>query len=244
MSPPILRPLSLGELLDVAFGLYRDLFGTLVIVGIVTGAPPLIIDVYIEQRGGPIEAPTLWFMNLIFSMVLGAIGVGASTLIVSDSYLGETPNAAGALGRVVPFVGRMIVLTFLIGISVFFGLLLLVIPGIYLACGLALAATALVLEHLPGPFAAMQRSWNLTRGYRGKLFLALVVSLCLLLIPAAGLGALSAVLGLDALFTLASVVLGVLISPFIYVTVTVLYYDLRVRQEGFDLEMLSQHLRT
>lgn len=243
MAAPVLRPLSLGELLDVAFGLYRELFGTLVIVGLVTGAPPLLVDVYIEQLGGPIEAPTLWFMNLIFSLVLGAIGVGASTLIVSDSYLGEQTTAGAALGRVVPFVGRMIALTFLIGCLVFLGLLLLIVPGIFIACGLALAATALVLEQLPGPTVAMQRSWTLTRGYRGKLFLALMVSVLLLLIPAMGLGAVSALFGLEFLFTIASVILGVLISPFIYVTVTVLYYDLRVRQEGFDLEMLSRHLR-
>ena len=89
----------------------------------------------------------------------------------------------------------------------------------------------------------MQRSCFITRGYRGKVFAALLVTFVLLLIPAVGLGALSAIFGLEALFSLASVVLGVLISPFIYVTVTVLYYDLRIRQEGFDLEMLSQHVR-
>lgn len=243
MTAPVLRPLSLGELLDVSFALYRQLFGSLIIVGLISGAPPLIVDVYIEQIGGPTAAPTLWFMNVLFSLTLGAIGVGASTLIVSDSYLGDRPHAGAALGRVVPFVGRIIALTFLTGCVVFLGLLLLIVPGIILACGLALGATSLVLEHLPGPIAAMQRSWFLTRGYRGKLFLALLVSLLLLTIPAVGLGAVSAFLGMEALFTIASVVLGVLISPFIYVTVTVLYYDLRVRKEGFDLEMLSEHLR-
>ena len=243
MTAPVLRPLSLGELLDVSFALYRQLFGSLIIVGLVTGALPLVIDVYIEQIGGPTAAPTLWLMNLVLSLVLGAIGVGASTLIVSDSYLGERPHAGAALGRVVPFVGRIIALTFLTGCVVFLGLLLLVIPGIIIACGLALSATSLVLENLSGPIGAMQRSWFLTRGHRGKLFLALLVSLLLLTIPAVGLGAVSAFLGMEVLFTIASVVLGVLISPFIYVTVTVLYYDLRVRKEGFDLEMLSEHLR-
>jgi uncharacterized membrane protein len=243
MTTPLLRPLSLGELLDVSFALYRQLFGSLIMVGLATGAPPLIIDVYIEQIGGPTAAPTLWLMTLLVSLILGAIGVGASTLIVSDSYLGDRTHAGAALGRVVPFVGRIIALTFLTGCVVFLGLLLLVVPGIIFACGLALGATSLVLEHLPGPIAAMQRSWFLTRGYRGKLFLALLVSLLLLMIPAAGLGAVSAFLGREVLFTVVSVVLGVLISPFIYVTVTVLYYDLRVRKEGFDLEMLSEHLR-
>ncbi|HEX9893430.1 MAG TPA: hypothetical protein VGA78_05880 [Gemmatimonadales bacterium] len=243
MPHPTLRPLALGELLDVSFALYRELFGSLVIVGLVTGALPLIVDVYIEQRGGPASEPILWFFNLMLSMILGAIGVGASTHIVSDSYLGERLHAGAALGRVVPYVGRLIALTIMTGFLVFCGLVLLIIPGIIIACGLALGATALVLEGLPSPGAALQRSWALTRGYRGKVFLALMVTFLLLMIPAVGMGVVSALLGMEALFTLASVILGVLISPFIYVTVTVLYYDLRIRQEGLDLEMLSQHLR-
>jgi hypothetical protein len=126
---------------------------------------------------------------------------------------------------------------------VFMGLVLLIVPGIMIACGLALGATALVLEKLPAASDALQRSWSLTHGYRAKVFAALFVTIILLMIPVIGMGVVSAVVGLEALFTIASVVLSVLITPFLYVTVTVLYYDLRVRKEGFDLEMLSQQVR-
>jgi hypothetical protein len=243
MLSPSLRPLSLGELLDVSFSLYRQLFGTLLVVGLVTSAVPMVIDVYIEQSGGATSQPLLWFGNAIFSVFLGAMGVGASTYIVSDSYLGESVNAGAALGRVVPYVGRMIALSIMSGLLVFMGLLLLIVPGIIIACGLALGATALVLEDLPAAGHALRRSWSLTSGYRTKVFGALLVTIILLMIPVIGMGVVSAVVGMEAFFTIASVALSVLITPFLYVTVTVLYYDLRVRKEGFDLEMLSQHLR-
>ena len=37
--------------------------------------------------------------------------------------------------------------------------------------------------------------------------------------------------------------LSILIYPFFYVVLTVLYYDLRVRKEGFDLELLASALQ-
>jgi hypothetical protein len=40
-----------------------------------------------------------------------------------------------------------------------------------------------------------------------------------------------------------ALILQVLISPFVYCTVTVAYYDLRVRKEGFDLEILAARLQ-
>jgi hypothetical protein len=33
--------------------------------------------------------------------------------------------------------------------------------------------------------------------------------------------------------------LSILVYPFLYVVLTVLYYDIRVRKEGFDLELLA-----
>lgn len=51
------------------------------------------------------------------------------------------------------------------------GLALLVIPGLVLGCGLAVALPAAVLEG-GGPLRAIARSWTLTRGHRGAIFAA------------------------------------------------------------------------
>jgi hypothetical protein len=39
------------------------------------------------------------------------------------------------------------------------------------------------------------------------------------------------------------VVLSTIISPYVYVVITVLYYDARVRKEAFDLEMLAAEMQ-
>ena len=47
-----LRPLSLGEILDVSFGVYRELFAPLLIVTAVTRAIPLCLSIYLQGLGG------------------------------------------------------------------------------------------------------------------------------------------------------------------------------------------------
>jgi hypothetical protein len=69
----------------------------------------------------------------------------------------------------------------------------------------------------------------------------------LLLIPTIALGSLAGLTGggeSEALvFFVIPLVLQVFVYPLVYVVQTVLYYDLRVRQEGFDLELLAGALQ-
>jgi uncharacterized membrane protein len=62
----------------------------------------------------------------------------------------------------------------LISILMFFGLLLLVIPGIIVMVTYSLVYPAIVFEN-EGVFDSMKRSANLTKGYRGRIFIAYVI---------------------------------------------------------------------
>ena len=82
MSQPVLRPLTLGEILDVAFGLYRGLFVPLLVVTLATSAIPLALSVYIEASGGALLNLPLYFGNLLLNVVLGAIASAAATFSI------------------------------------------------------------------------------------------------------------------------------------------------------------------
>ena len=70
----------------------------------------------------------------------------------------------------------------------------------------------------------------------------------LLLVPSIAIGGAGAVFGASegagavAILVLESM-LQVFIYPFVYVVLTVLYSDLRVRKEGLDLELLASALQ-
>ncbi len=146
---------------------------------------------------------------------------------------------------------RLIVCSLLLAIVVMFGFLCFFFPGVVLLCGLLLAFPALVLEPGTSPLAALSRSWWLTRGSRWRMLGLLVTLFILLYVPIIAIAALIT-LFLPAgggtqthdVATLAVVgVLQMLLYPLLYCVLTVAYYDLRVRKEGFDLEVLASTLQ-
>lgn len=254
MALPALRPLSVGEILDVSFQLYRRHFAALAMVALVCSGLPVLLSLFIEASGGMLQHLWLTLAYYGIFVVLSAIATAATVFIVSESYLGRPLSAAEALSRAAPLLWRVITCSVLTGLLVMVGFLLFVIPGIVLVCGVILAFPVLVLE--PGTTAsgALSRSWALTRGSRWRIFGMLVTLFLLLYIPIVALTALAALVLPDAAPGAAMtggivglVLAGVLqlfLYPLFYCVLTVSYYDLRVRKEGFDLEVLAQSLQT
>ena len=115
-------------------------------------------------------------------------------------------------------------------------------------CGYGVSTPVVVLEELGSAFDAFGRSWDLTRSFRLKVLgLGVVAFLLFNALPSWVLQVLSAVARLAspalsiALAALATVV-PVLLTPAVAAVITLMYYDLRVRREAFDLQMLSRQL--
>ncbi|MBA3892243.1 MAG: glycerophosphoryl diester phosphodiesterase membrane domain-containing protein [Gemmatimonadales bacterium] len=253
MASTILRPLSVGEILDVSFTLYRRHFATLGTVAVLCSGLPVLLSLYIEASGGVLQNLPLTLVYYMAFTVLSSIATAATVFVVSESYLGRPLPALAALRRATPLIGRLIVCSLLLAIVVGFGLVLFLIPGIVLLCGLVLAFPSLVLEPGISPTSALSRSWSLTRGSRWRM-LGLVVTLVILLyVPIVAIGAMAAMVlptgggggplnpGLVALAVVG--VMQMLLYPLLYCVLTVAYYDLRVRKEGFDLEVLASTLQ-
>jgi hypothetical protein len=167
---------------------------------------------------------------IVQSLILlgGAIGLFAGAFFILFGF------AAGA-GGVGAIVGGLIDLG-IVGFAIF----------VYVRT--SLAAPAIVLEGVSG-WGGLKRSWQLTRGLGWRL---LGIRLLLLLITAIISGVFSTLLtlagaGLDAngqfiVSEVAGAVVAVFVSPITYIAVTLLYYDTRIRKEGFDIEMLARSL--
>jgi len=256
MTPPALRPLSVGEILDVSFQLYRRHFGPLATVALVCSGFPVLLSLFIESSGGMLANVGLTLGYYVIFTVLSSIATAATVFIVSESYLGRPLGAWEAVCRATPLLWRLIVCSILFALVVGIGFLLFFIPGVILVSGLVLAFPALVLETEATPSGALARSWTLTRGSRLRMFGLLLTLLVLLYIPIVAIGAVASVAlpGVD--FTgpgsrataglVAVAIAGVvqlLVYPLFYCVLTVAYYDLRVRKEGFDLEVLATTLQ-
>jgi len=103
----------------------------------------------------------------------------------------------------------------------------------------------------PRGFQALRRSFNLVRRRWWPTAGILILANLLATAVAAGIGLLSVPLlfaGRDNQFVydLANAVFGavasVLTIPFVAAVVAVIYFDLRVRKEGFDLQLMAQRI--
>jgi hypothetical protein len=135
--------------------------------------------------------------------------------------------------RALPLVGAGL----LAYIAVLAGTLLLVVPGVIVACGLSVALPAVVIERI-GPIVALRRSWTLTRGHRFTIFVAALV-LGLVIFGAN----LATQVGMTLLGPLAVLVL--LPVQLVLVSLPVLlpavaYHDLRAAKEGTPTEELAR----
>jgi Membrane domain of glycerophosphoryl diester phosphodiesterase len=258
---PQLRPLAVGEILDAGFRLFRHRFGTLVACVLVPVVPLTILGTIVtastDENAFDVNAPASdsgaalagTLISVFLQSAGAALAVAACFQAISAAYLGERSGAGEslryALGRFVPLIIAYIVVV-LITIPGFF---LLLIPGIWLSIKLCMSFPAVVFERA-GPFRSIGRSWRLTRGNWWRIFGTLIV---VFLIAFVVNFALTAVLGIVAgtsdsiselafalLVTLVTLLTYMLTYPLWAAVMTVIYYDLRVRNEGFDLQLLAQ----
>jgi hypothetical protein len=259
---PQLRPLSVGEMLDAGFRLFRARFWTLILCVLVPVVPLTIVATGVQASVDPnafdldstetVDSGTALAGTLVASLIqfaAAALAIAACFKAISAAYLGDRADVSEslryALGRLVP----LIVAYFLVVILVVLGFLALIIPGIWIAVKLSMVFPAVVFERT-GPFASIGRSWSLTRGnwWRvfGTLLVVFLITFVLQLVLGGVVGGLLATsdsvseLTAAIVLTLVNLLTLAITYPLWASVTTVLYYDLRVRNEGFDLHLLAQ----
>ncbi|HLB81762.1 MAG TPA: hypothetical protein VJJ54_01610 [Gemmatimonadales bacterium] len=247
MATTQLRPMALGEILDASFALLRRHAGVFFGIAIVCQGLPTALGLFVQLAGGPQEHFGLYILSQVLSFVGYLLVTGASIRVVSQAYLGHEPSMGDALDFAFSKMGRSFSAGFASGILIGLACLLLLIPGIVVACGLAVAVQAAVLEPLPGGTDGVGRSWKLTSGFKWKAFGLYFVGTVLFLLFILGFGVIAGIAAaiFPPLMVPAVIGLGLIslfLYPFVSCVFTLFYYDLRVRKEAFDLELLSQHL--
>ncbi len=233
---------------------------------------PSLLDAEATQPFGATTDLWVSLAISIPSLLMVAFMAGAISQVVAASYLGETLTAGPALTRTLRRTGAllggwflchlpalMVGLGFVLllvadaGISLIVGLgflaLLLLGPVLLAISALSVAvAPAIVVEDL-GPVAGVRRSWALVRR---RFWPVLGISLLAGLITAVVGGAISFVPStVGLLFGLeygwivlgAGGILATLVSgPIVAIAATLIYFDLRIRTEGFDLQIIAGEL--
>ena len=255
-NTPRFEAMTTGVLLDRAFRLYAQNFSLLLGITAAAYVPLYAIMILVgssvtsdvgfrENRMMAIVTQVVFF--ILWSTLAFPIATAAGTYAISERYLGNNVTTGKALGRALRRFWTLSLAQISATMRVFFGILLLVVPGILWSLSYALIVPVVLVEgHRAAP--SLRRSWDLVKGYRKKLFGIFLIVYVLQWLLSFGVGSLTeAIFAWDSntaniMESAVSNLLSICATPFGIVADILLYYDLRIRKEGFDLEMLSRAL--
>lgn len=266
MQPtPMLHPLSIGEILDRAFRLYRHHFARLLSIPLICLVPMTVLEV-ISQL--------LWQTTQLANLLQGLVQLlVTSTLVVaiSRAYLGQVPaigqayragsrryaSAWGAsflmglaIGVPLAAVGCGVVLSRTAidgpgGLCLLPVLLAMISFAVFLSTRWSLVLPCIFIEE-SGAQEGLARSWSLTQGVFWKVFstsfLANLLVLLIATLPQVAIAyGLQAFMPDTAMGPLIEIIISqaglILTAPLSTGVLVALYYDLRVRKEGFDIDL-------
>jgi len=193
-----------------------------------------VSDLYLARpanvRGSFSRVGTKVFRVLLIFLLIGLVVGGGFFLIVMVGAILKSPAIMGL------------------------GFIILIVPCIIFVCRAAVAIPVAMLEDL-GAVRSLERSMQLTKGHAAQMFLIFLLVVCLsyvaLLLLQAPFMALAVTaaashqapsFGLQILQYLAAFVSQVLIGPIGTIAFSLMYYNLRVRKEAFDIQHLMASL--
>lgn len=240
-----MKPRDLGDIVNETFKIYRINFLRLIaIVAIIEVILYLLNWVWLlplVMTEGNIDVLVLFIVIaviLVVSFVAYALIEGALIHAVSEQSLGQTIGIGRAYGFAWRRLGAMIGAEILAALALLgMAITIVGIPfAIYFGVRWTFIWQAALLQGV-GPRDALSRSSDVVEGnwWRvvGILFVVGIIA-----------GAISWVLGLIlGLIPVVGEIIGaILITPIAITGATLLYYDLRVRREGYNLEKMASEL--
>lgn len=235
--------LEVGSTISDSFAIFFGNFPALAVLALIINLPSFALQIFGSQELAQSDpgAIGLWFSDSILTLLLNFVLTGAVIKGVYEQMcnrpLGLGDCLRVAVGRALPLIIASILTT----IAVALGLMLFVIPGIIVSLMLYVVTAVVVVER-EGPFEAMARSAELTKGYRWAiLWVSLVLSILNMIIG----GAAGMILGIfllesgPMLSNLLTDILTAIVSVLPAVATGVIYYRLREIKEDVDLEDLA-----
>lgn len=207
------------------------------------------------------------FAVLILALILQPIGTAAILHVIAQEFIDQRVGLGPAFRFALSRFGKLLGASILSGLVIGVGFVLCFVPGIIFWSWYALVAQVVVVEGL-GAEKAMKRSKDLTVGFRGRVLGLLLLILVIGILLQSGVSLLEYVIPSTervpterperlvslqetgytqvlnyrnyAIQTLIGQLIGILVQTFQAVCFTLLYFDLRIRKEGFDLELAAR----
>ena len=244
MSDLRLRARSVSEIVDAAFQLYRRDAPQYMLVTALAYAPWLAAQLLLLSAQGNTSAGSTAASGLGFALAIGswvAFSVMSAVIIRfgSDAYLtGGHPDLGNAFRQVLPRVPAIMGAAILLSFLVVIGFLALIVGAFYVLARYFAIVQAIVLED-KGIGEAFSRSSELSKGRKRHVLNTLLLVFLIFFVLSIAVQMVAAMFGSEVLSTVLQTLFTIVAYPLIGIAQMLLYYDARIRAEGFDIEMMA-----
>jgi hypothetical protein len=202
--------------------MYKTFAKHLLAIAFVIYLVAAIITALLALAGGTVGILLGSLVSIVAAFVLQATLVKAVQDVRdghADLSIRQTVNEA------LPFLAPVAGASILAGIAITIGLVLIIVPGLFLITIWAVIVPVIIIER-SGALASFGRSRQLVRGHGWHVFGTLVLVYIIMLVVNIVLGLIFSALPNVVGEGLSSVISGTLISPFLALVVTLVYYRL------------------
>jgi hypothetical protein len=217
--------LDTGRVFERIFAIYREQFTLLIPAALVLFVPVAILNGIVLESGGVAAA----LVTALIAVVATYWYQGMVVEAVRDILDGRRDHTVGSLfSSATPFIAPLFAAGVLAGIAVAIGLVLLIVPGLFLLTIWAVVVPVIVIERT-GVFGAFGRSRELVRGSGWQVFGVIVVLFLLQAVVSGILNAIGSSASDDSFwgYALADLIARVFIVPLSAIAATVMFVELR-----------------
>jgi hypothetical protein len=217
---PGMSPLAgvLGE----SWQLYRRYARHLLTIALIVYVIAALVSAALQLVGGFVG----FVLGALVTFVAEFLLTAALVKAVQDVRDGRVDLSVGqTLSAAVPLIGPVAIAGVLAGIAISIGLVLFIIPGLFLITIWCLIVPTIVLEGT-NPLGSFGRSWQLVKSYFWNVFGILFMVFLILFAVDIVLGFVFSPLPYFLSRFLSSVIGGTLVAPFIAVVTTLMYFRL------------------
>lgn len=239
MDSITLRPRKATEIVDAAIEVYRRNPIHFVLLTAVVHVPWLIVQILFVAGRNEAEALSMSILISAGTLVTYFIMSGLIVSMASELYLGRETDAFETLRRTWHKLPVVFVASLLQALAIGVGLLLFMFPAVWVTALLFAVVPVIVLENR-GLGEAFRRSRELSRDLKMHILSALGLVMLIRFVIQISVALLILAIPMPSMRFVVSALASIVVYPVIGIAEALVYYDARIRKEGFDIEMMAE----
>jgi hypothetical protein len=260
-----LRPLSIGEILDAGIKVFVRHWKVLTLCVVALVLPLSIIQVLLQAsidpdafKTGDTTTTSADVGPALVGYVISVLISGLATLVtftacfkaVADAWLGAEPEVGRSLRFGARRLGKVLLAWIVWVLALVLAFIALIVPWVYFSVAWCLTLPVLLFEGV-GVFKAMGRSRSLVKGrwwptlgllLVGYLLVSIIAGVIQGVLVGVAVGSNAGTVPAAIASVIGATIAAAITRPYLAAVLTILYFDMRVRKEGFDLQLLAEGL--